>query len=88
MIYCTEKHYQDITVPRWLVWLSWLGVVPQMERLHIPSPVRAQAWVAGSVPQQGVYRRQLIDVSLSHTHRCFASFSSLPSPHSLLKKKL
>ena len=31
------------------MWLSWLGIVPQMERSPVPFPVRAHAWVAGSV---------------------------------------
>ena len=34
----------------WLVWLSWLGTVPQIERSQVQFPVRAHAWVVGSVP--------------------------------------
>ena len=34
----------------WLVWLSWLGAVPQIERSQVQFPVRAHAWVVGSVP--------------------------------------
>ena len=37
--------------------------------------IRAHAWVVGSVPGQGMYERQLIDVSLSHQ-----SFSPSLSP--------
>ena len=48
----------------WLVWLSWLGVVPQNERSPVQVPVRAHAWVANSVPGGGMYKRQLINVSL------------------------
>ena len=49
-----------------LVWLSWLGFVPQIERSLVRFQERAHTWVAGSVPVQGAYKRQLIDVSLTH----------------------
>ena len=48
----------------WLVWLSGLGVVLQTERSRVRFPVRAHAWVAGSVPDWGAYERQPVDVSL------------------------
>ena len=53
----------------WPVWLSWLGVFPQSERSSVWFPVRAHAWVVGSVSGRGTYKRQLINVSLSH--QCF-----------------
>ena len=43
----------------------------------VQSSVRAHALVVGSIPSRGMYRRQLINVSLSH--QCF----SLPLPLSL-----
>ena len=43
----------------WPVWLSWLGVIPQSERSPVGFLIRAHAWVAGLVPGQGEYRRQL-----------------------------
>ena len=49
------------------MWLSWLGTVPPAKRSPIQLPGRAHTWVAGLVPGQGAYRRQLTDVSLSHT---------------------
>ena len=33
----------------WLAWLSWLGVVPQTKWWPVRFPVRAHAWVEGSV---------------------------------------
>ena len=39
------------------------------KRLGIGFPVRARAWVSGSIPSQGVYERQPTDVSISHS--CF-----------------
>ena len=62
----------------WLVWLSWLGIVPQSKRSLVQFLVRAHAWVVGSVPGQGMFERQPIDVSLSH--RCFSPSLS-PSLH-------
>ena len=47
--------------------------------------VTAHAWVAGSVPDQGACKRQLIDVSLSH--RCFYTSLSPSFPLSFNKKK-
>ena len=44
--------------------LHGLGVVQQGERSPVQSPVRAHARAAGSVPGQGMYERQLFDVSL------------------------
>ena len=45
------------------MWLGWLGVVPQSGRLPVLLQVRARAWAAGSVPGQGVCKRQVVDVS-------------------------
>ena len=62
----------------WLVWLSWLGIALQSKRLPVPFPNRAHAWVLSSVPRQGTYERQPIDVSLSRW--CFSpSLCPLPS---------
>ena len=49
-----------------LVCLSGLDVIPQTERSLVQFTVRAYTWIAGSSPIEGVYGRQLIDVSLSH----------------------
>ena len=66
-----------------LVWLIWLGTVMQTERLPVRFPVTAHAWVAGLVSSWGVYRRQPMDVSVSHG--CFFSFPSPSLPLSLKK---
>ena len=60
----------------WLVWLSWLGVVLQTERSWVWLPIRAHAWVVGSLLSWGVCKRQAIDISL--LHQCF---SPCLSPH-------
>ena len=59
----------------WLVWLSWLGIVPQRERSWVWSLLGAHAWAVGLVPSPDVCKRQPIDVSLLHW-----CFSSSPSP--------
>ena len=46
------------------MWLSWLGIIPQTERLSVRFLVRANAWVVGLVPIWGAYGRQLIDASV------------------------
>ena len=48
-----------------LVWLSWLGVILQTKRSQFQFPVRAHAWVVGSVPSRGTCKRQPINVSPS-----------------------
>ena len=68
----------------WPVSLSWLGIVLQCKRLLVQFLVTAHAWVAGLIPSEGTYKRQQIDVSLSH--RCFSPSFSLPFP--LSKNKL
>ena len=60
-----------------MVWLSWLGIIPQGSLVQFP--VGAHAWVAGSVPWSG--SRESTDVSLSH--RCFSPFHSPSLPLSL-----
>ena len=65
-----------------LVWLSWLGVVPQTERPPVQFPVMVHSWITGLVPSWGAYERQPIAVSLSH--RCFSP--SLPPSLPPLKK--
>ena len=65
--------HEKTTLP-WLVWLSWLGIILQSERLATRFPVRARAWVMGSVPGWGTYNRQLIDVSLPLFLPPFPSF--------------
>ena len=50
----------------WLVWLSWLGVVPQSERLLVRFLVRSYAWVVGSVPGVGAPTRGDRLMFLSH----------------------
>ena len=49
-----------------MVWLSGLGIILQSERLPVPFPVRAHAWIAGQVPIWG-HARSNQSVSLSHT---------------------
>ena len=46
--------------------MALLGIIPQSKRLPVQFPVRAHAWVVGSVPGWGTCQRQQIDVSLSH----------------------
>ena len=68
--------------PARLRWLGWLvGISPRKpKRSPVRFPVRTHAWVTGSVavsvPVRVMYKRKLIDVSLSHQY--FSS--SLPSP--------
>ena len=69
----------------WPLWVSWLGVVLQTERSQVQFPVRAQAWVAGSVPGQSACRRQLIGVSLLHW--CFSPSFSPSLPLSRISKR-
>ena len=57
--------FKKILMSPWPVWLSWLGIIPQKERSLVWFPVRAHAWVVGSEPGQGTYKRQLMYVSLS-----------------------
>ena len=65
----------------WSLWLSLLGVVLQTKRLLVRFPIRARAWVVGSVPSWGRCKRQPVNDSL--THQCFSPSLS-PSPsHSL-----
>ena len=59
-----------------IVWLSWLSVVPQSKKVPVTFLVRTHAWVAGSIPVPGVYKRKLINASLSHWY-----FSPSLSPY-------
>ena len=47
-----------------LVRLHWLGVILYIEKSPVGVLVRARAWVVGLVPNWGMCKRQLIDVSL------------------------
>ena len=71
----------------WLVWLSWLEVISQSKRLPVQFLVRAHAWVAGSIPGQGVCQRHSINVSLSH-QRFSPSLSLFPPSPSKNKENL
>ena len=62
-----------------------VGCVLFHKRSQVQFPVRAHAWVVGSVPGQGVYGRQPVNVSLSH--QCF-SHSLNPSLPLSLKSKI
>ena len=44
---------------------QFVGHCPTKRKVTSLIPVRPHAWVEGSVPTQGEYERQLIDVSLS-----------------------
>ena len=69
----------------WSVWLRWLGISPQSKRLTVRFLVRVHTWILGLVPVQGINKRQLIDVSLSHP--CFSpSLSPLPLSKNKFKK--
>ena len=70
----------------WPAWLSWLGILPQGERLPVQFPVRAHAWVAGLVSGWGTCERQPVDVSL--THWCFYLSLSPSLPLSLKMSKI
>ena len=62
-------------MPR-LVWLGWLGVVPQSGRLLVGFPVRARSWVIGLLPLQSGCVQEATD-------RCFfltLMFLSLSPP--------
>ena len=65
----------------WPVWLSWLDVLLQREKLLVAATF---AIVAGSVLAQGTNERQPIDVSLSHG--CFSP--SLPLSLKINKIKI
>ena len=47
------------------MWLSWLSIVLQTERLLVRFLVRAHVWVVGLVLSQGVCKRKPITISLS-----------------------
>ena len=59
-----------------LAGVAQLATVPQSEASLFQFLVRAHAWVVGSVPGGGAYKRQLINVS----HQCFSPPLSLPFP--------
>ena len=65
----------------WPAWLRWLGIIPHTERSRVWFPVRVRAWVVGSVLGQVAYKRQTVDVSLSH--QCFSPCLSPSLPLSL-----
>ena len=81
---CEVPGSRMVSFPPWPLWLSWLGVVQKTGRSQVRFPVRAHAWVAGSVPSQGAYERQPTSVSVSH--RCFSPTLSPSLPFSLKKK--
>ena len=78
-----EMMQENLCEQPWPVWLSWLGIVLQSERLLVWFQVRTCAHVVGLALGQGMYERQPINVSLSY--RCF---SPSPSPSFLLSLKL
>ena len=82
---CTMDSYSSFKMPprSWAAWLSCFGVVLQTKTSPVQFPVRAHAWVAGSVPGWGTCKRQLISVSL--IHRCF---SPSLSPSLLISLKI
>ena len=54
----------------WPVWLSGLGIVPRNKGSLVRFPVRAHAWVAGSVPGGGDMGEATDRVSF--LHQCFS----------------
>ena len=49
----------------WPGWLSVVGVLLKSERSQVRFLVRARAQVAGLVPSQGAWERQLTHISLT-----------------------
>ena len=79
-----DKNYIDflanpIVGLSWPVWLSWLGIIPQSEKLLVQFPVGSRALGAGSIPGQDAYKRQVIDVSLVHSGSLPLFLSPFPS---------
>ena len=46
--------------------VAQLSVIPQSQRLPVRFPLRAHAWVTGSVTGQGAYERPPVSVSPSY----------------------
>ena len=63
-----------------LMWINWLGIIPQSEGSPVRFLVRAHVWVTGLDPVLGVCERQLINVSL-------LLFLSPFTPHKKKKSK-
>ena len=61
-----------------LTGVAWVGIVLQSKRSLVQFLVRAHAWAVGSVPSQGAYKRQPINVSFSHQCVSPSLYSSLP----------
>ena len=62
-----QKNHQNYNNPPCLMWLNWLGGIPQSKRSQVGFPVRAHAWVVGAVPSGREATGQCfshIDVSL------------------------
>ena len=70
----------------WLVWLSWLGVAPQKQKVASWFLVGAHAWVASLVPVWGTCRRQQVNVSVLHW--CSSPSLSSSLPLSKIKNKI
>ena len=62
MICFNMLHQKSLNRP-WLVWLSGLSTRLQSKGLLVQFPIRAHAWVVGSVPSQGACERHLIILS-------------------------
>ena len=76
-----SSQFKKLVEP-WLVWLSWLGVIPQSKGSPARFPVKAHTWVEGSRPGQSEQVQEATD-------RCFfltSVFFSLPSPLSKNKQ--
>ena len=74
-------YIQQRNIQSWLVWLSGLEHHPVHQNVVGSFPVRAHTQFVGSIPSQGTYGRQPIDVSPSH--QCFSL--SPPTPPLSLK---
>lgn len=63
--------------------VGW-SIIPFTRRVWAQFPGRAYTWVEGLTPGRGAYRRQMIQVSLSHQFLSFFLFLS----HPLSKKSI
>ena len=51
-----------------MVWLSWLGIVPETKRSPVRFPVRVYAWVEGPIPSWGTHGPKEVSQSMFLSH--------------------